>query len=203
MRVKGKQSIWKIVPDISVQIAHLGSRHVHMVFCSDTTPRLTILFARLKQFYTTLPKGNPVSHACQKERGKTFSDTFFQPEGPNEKDYICFRGQLRKKQEQETSHANLMSHIHTANLGYGVQISREGELTHTQLDQFFPSTKFGLYFGWFNMIINKLLPFAFLEKIFIRWKARQEKLPLHIFMQYLPWHLHSVKGKTSCILSVV
>lgn len=61
------------------------------------------------------------------------------------------------------------------------------------------STQGATYFGWYNLIVNGLLPFSYVEKDLVRRNSKHSATFLYTFMQYLPALTKRVECKISSL----
>lgn len=129
--------------------------------------------------------------------GRRISELFFNQES-NDNVFICKCGVRRKK--AGSSYANLVSHVRSAHPDYAELLSSDRNITQTQIDRFFNTTKAARFFGWFDLIINALLPFSFVEKKVVREHVKHDPMSLSTFMRYLPLLTELVENKIADLL---
>lgn len=130
--------------------------------------------------------------------GKQISEAFFKRESPHSNIYSCLCGTKRRR--TGTSYQNLLSHIQSAHPEYESMLSSSDDLTQVQLDEYFSTSKSKSLFGWFDFIINGLLPFVFVEKQIIRRHVKHDPPSLSTFMKYLNLLTRHVETKIAAIL---
>lgn len=129
--------------------------------------------------------------------GRRIAELFFtQQEGTN--NYVCRCGVKRKK--PGTSYENLLSHVRSQHPDYDGLLSADKKTTQAQVDRFFNSTKAGNYYGWFDLIINALLPFSFVQSKVAREHVKHDEMSLSTFMRYLPKLTEHVEKKIGSLL---
>ena len=69
------------------------------------------------------------------------------------------------------------------------------------MQDFVNTTKAGNLYGWFDLIINGMLPFSAVEKSIFRTHVKHKPVSLSSFMRYLPRLTESVERKITQLLT--
>lgn len=128
-------------------------------------------------------------------RGRQLALLFYTRDSPTSDYWTCRCGNRRKK--IATSYSNLVSHITTAHKDYELIVSSDTDHTQRSIDAYFQSKKADNYFGWYDFIINALLPFSFVQKPIIRDHVKYMPMALSTFMRYLPRLTQVVEEKVA------
>jgi len=116
--------------------------------------------------------------------GKELALAFFTDEGCSGGFWKCTICETQRK-KSGTSYANLISHIKHEHKNYeDLLIEKEGQ-HQLKMSSLLPNKKIGKYLGWFDIVINGLLPFSAVENEAIRRNVRHDSISLSTFMTYL------------------
>lgn len=105
-----------------------------------------------------------------------------------------------KRKRTTTSYENLLSHIRTAHPDYETLMVSDKQLTQSQVDRFFTSAKSSSYYGWYDLVINCLLPFSTVENLTMRENVRHDSISLSTFTRHLPALSQLVEKKVAELL---
>lgn len=130
--------------------------------------------------------------------GRRLAELFFTKDSNNNGYWKCRCGVKRKK--SNSSYANLLSHIRTSHQDYEELLSADGDVSQCQIDRFFLSSTSKSYFGWFDLVINGLLPFSFVENPVARLHFKHPPISLSTLMRHLPRLTELVEAKVAALL---
>ena len=123
---------------------------------------------------------------------------FFTLQEGTSKIYVCVCGVLRWK--TETSYANLLSHLRSDHPKFERVINGSRDPTQSEINDFIRPKKALQYFGWYDLIINALLPFNTVEKEPVRRNVNHKPISVETFMEYLPTLTRRVEKQIEAIL---
>lgn len=123
----------------------------------------------------------------QASKNKRLVDLFFSQEDPNNPIWMCKSGTKHRK--FSSSYASLVSNVQTSHpeLEHLPSAGNGAGSTYTETSQssigfFFQTTKAKKYFGWMDLIVNGLLPFASLQKGIFKQNLKRAPISLSSFM---------------------
>lgn len=112
--------------------------------------------------------------------------------------YVCVCGTRRKK--TGTSYANLLSHLCSDHPGFEKFLNVSRDPTQSEINDLIRPKKALQYFGWYDLIINALLPFNTVEKEPVRRNFKHKPMSVDTFMEHLPTLTQRVEKKIQAIL---
>ncbi len=132
--------------------------------------------------------------------GQRIAELFFTSDSQDGSVFICKCWNRRK--ETGSSHANIVSHVKSPLSEQKELLDLDGATTQKKIQDFVHTTKAGSLYGWFDLIINALLPFSTVEKAVLRTHVKHKPISLSLssFMRYLPKIAEAVEKKIERLL---
>ena len=142
----------------------------------------------------------PLTHTMQATygEGRCKADLHVRSENESGGSYICKYGTRSKR--TGSSYANLISHVRTAHPEYKELVNVEYSETQRKMQEFIGTTKAGNIYGWFDLIINRLLSFSIIENRLFRQHVEHKPISVSSFTKYLPQLAESVEAKIQLIV---
>eukprot|EP00171_Calliarthron_tuberculosum_P001888 IDg1888t1 len=122
--------------------------------------------------------------------GRKLAELYFTPDINGY--WKCKCGKKRKK--AATSYENLLSHIRAVHPEH-VDLLDDSTTNQVTMDTYFRTEKAKNYFGWFDLVINCMLPFSFVQNQVAHEHVKHGQMSLSTFMRYLPILTRHVEEK--------